>query len=96
MAIDLKKLELIQNELNQFNSKLQQYKALLKADGLVDTAEEKTIATIEAEIKKVETRVKELEGGKEDPAKYQKYLEMEKGLASLKAELESVLLIYDL
>lgn len=96
MAIDLKKLERVQDELNQLNSKLQQYKKILEADGLIDTPEQKTIAAVEAGIKKVETKMKELGGGKESTAKNQEHLEMKKGLASLKAELESILLIYDL
>lgn len=96
MATDLKKLEIIQKELTQLKNKLQQYRKIFESDGLIDTDEQKTITAMEALIEKAEKKVKEEGGGKEHTAENQKHLAMQEGLASLKAELESVLLIYGL
>lgn len=96
MAIDLKKLDLIQKELNQLKSKLQQYKEIFNSDGEINAEEQKTITEMEGLIERVEAKVKEFGGGKEHSMENQKHIEMQEGLAKLKAELEGVLLIYDL
>lgn len=96
MATDLKKLATIQKELTQLKNKLQQYRKIFESDGLIDTDEQKTITAMETLIEKAEEKVKEEGGGQEHTVENQKHLEMQAGLAALKAELESVLLVYGL
>lgn len=96
MPHTLKQLSLIQDELKKLNAELVKYKHIFNSDGLITTEEQNKLDLMQDLIDKAEAKVITLGGGENATALNKKRKEMHKALEQLKAEMESMLLLYDL